>query len=124
VHNEVQKTCSLECKSDFFSGVNSHNFQGGEHTIAATNHKMVLIGKRKGYAGKYTAEHRFVIAKYIGRMLTRKETVIHINNDMQDNRLSNLYLCESMSEYSSRKHGGLPWPSKSNLKEYKEKQDA
>jgi hypothetical protein len=38
-----------------------------------------------------------------------------------ENQLSNLYLCESMSEYSKRKSGGLSWPNKSNLEEYKEK---
>jgi hypothetical protein len=81
-----------------------------------------LIGRRKGYASKYIAEHRLVIAKHIGRMLTRSETVIHINNDGLDNRLSNLFICESMSEFSSRRNGSLPWPEKSNLHNYKEKQ--
>jgi hypothetical protein len=118
--NEQQKTCSTKCKAEFFSGVNAHNFQGGEHIIKDSNHKMVLIGKREGYVSKYTAEHRLVIAKYFGRMLTRGETVIHINNQSLDNRLLNLYLCESMSEYGKRRVGSLPWPKKSNLKEYKE----
>ena len=86
-----------------------------------TNHKFVLIGKREGYVGKYTAEHRLVIAKYLGRMLTRNEVVIHINNQPSDNRLSNLYLCESLSEYGKRRVGSLPWPKKSNVEDYKEK---
>jgi len=120
-HDLTQKTCSIKCKSEFFSGVNSNNFQGGEHIVKTSNHKMVLIGKRKGYVGKYTAEHRLIIAKYLGRMLTRNEVVIHINNQGLDNRLSNLFLCESMSEYSSRRTGSLPWPKKSNLKNFKEK---
>jgi len=119
--NEQQKTCSTKCMAEFFSGVNAHNFQGGEHIVKDSNHKMVLIGKRDGYVGKYMAEHRLFIAKYFGRMLTRGETVIHINNQPLDNRLSNLYLCESMSEYSKRRVGSLPWPKKSNLEEYKEK---
>ena len=114
-----QLTCSLKCRAEFYSGANSHNFQGGEYIAESSNHKMVLIGKRKGYVGKYTAEHRMVIAKYFGRMLTRNETVIHINNNPLDNRLSNLYLCESMSEYARRKTGALPWPTVSNLKQYR-----
>ena len=116
--NEKQKTCSTRCKAEFFSGVNGHNFQGGEHIVKSTNQKMVLIGKRKGYVGKYTAEHRLLIAKYLGRMLTRNEIVIHINNQGLDNRLSNLFLCESMSEFSSRRTGSLPWPKKSNLENW------
>lgn len=118
-HSISQKTCSIKCKAEFFSGVNAFNFQGGEHMIG--NHKMVLVGKRKGYVGKYTAEHRLRIAKHIGRMLTRTETVIHINNQGLDNRLSNLFLCASMSEYSCRRSGSLPWPQKSNLDSFKEK---
>jgi hypothetical protein len=46
--------------------------------------------------------------------------VIHINNEGLDNKLSNLYICESMSEYAKRRVGSLPWPKKSNLEEYKE----
>ena len=118
--NMTQKTCSLKCRTAFFSGVNAHNFQGGAHKPQDSAHKMVLIGKRKGYVGKYTAEHRVFIAKYLGRMLTRNEIVIHINNQGLDNRLSNLFICASMSEYSRRRSGSLPWPKKSNLEKFKE----
>lgn len=41
-----------------------------------------------GYAG----EHRVVIARHIGRPLTKEETVHHINGDRGDNRLENLQL--------------------------------
>ena len=120
-HDATQRTCSMKCAAEFFSGVNAHNFQGGVYVQKRSNHKFVLIGKREGYVSKYTAEHRLVIAKYLGRMLTRNEVVIHINNQPSDNRLSNLFLCESMSEFARRRNGSLPWPKKSNLKEYKEK---
>jgi hypothetical protein len=111
----------MKCRTEFFSGANSNNFQGGVHVRKEDNHRYVLIGRRKGYVGKYISEHRLFIAKYLGRMLTRSEVVIHINNQSLDNRLSNLYLCESMSEYAKRRVGSLPWPKKSNLEEYKEK---
>jgi hypothetical protein len=111
----------MKCSSKFFSGANAHNFKGGVHLQQATNHNFVLIGKREGYVSKYTAQHRLVCAKQIGRMLNRGEVVIHINNDGLDNSPSNLFLCESMSEFSRRRQGSLPWPKQSNLKEYKEK---
>lgn len=120
-HDECQKVCSIECRAEFYSGVNAHNFQGGVHIQTQSNSKMILIGKREGYAGKYTAEHRLFIAKHIGRMLSRNEIVIHINNNNMDNRLSNLFVCDSMSEYKKRHNGSLPWPNKSNVDDYKEK---
>ena len=120
-HDASQKTCSMKCAAEFFSGVNHHGFKGGVHLQKATNHKHVLIGKREGYVSKYTAQHRLVCAQQIGRLLKRGEVVIHINNDGLDNRPSNLFLCESMSEFARRRNGSLPWPKKSNLNEYKGK---
>jgi len=113
---EKQTTCSVACSSKFFfTGAKNPSFKGGVHIEEYSNRKMVLVGDRKGFVSKYIPEHRLLIAQHLGRMLTRNETVIHINNDGLDNNLSNLYLCESMSEYSKRRHGSLPWPKESNL---------
>jgi hypothetical protein len=121
IKNNNQITCSMKCKGELFSGANCAAYKTGEHIQQTSSHKFLLIGKREGYKSKYIQEHRLVIAKYIGRMLKRTEIVIHINNQGLDNKLSNLYLCESMSEYAKRRSGSLPWPKKSNLEEYKEK---
>jgi hypothetical protein len=103
--NETQTTCSINCRAEFFSGVNCKAFK--ERCVfkySKTNHTFVLVGRREGYASKYTAEHRLVCAKQIGRMLKRGETVIHINNQSLDNKPANFFLCESMSEYAKRSY--------------------
>lgn len=110
-------TCSFECRAIYFSGVHSGAFKRGFY-MQSKRSKMILF-PRETHKGKYLAEHRVIASQAIGRLLTRDEFVIHINNDGLDNRPSNLFICESNSAFSKMRVGSLPWPKKSNLKTYK-----
>ena len=112
------KTCSKECRDVFYVGENSIGYKKGFYIASDTKQKMMLTNERKGYLSFYTAEHRILISKAINRELERNEIIIHINNSPTDNRLTNLFICSSMSEYSKRRHGSLPWPKKSNIQDF------
>jgi hypothetical protein len=47
---------------------------------------------RAGRFSAYILEHRYVMQEHLGRPLTDKETVHHINGDRADNQIENLEL--------------------------------
>lgn len=56
------------------------------------------IKKKGGYG--FIPEHRYLLGKFIGRVLTPQEKVHHINGIKHDNRIENLFLCRDHREHN------------------------
>jgi hypothetical protein len=68
--------------------------------------EFTVMARRDGYV----MEHRLVVAKVLGRCLTRTETVHHINHNTRDNTLSNLMLFRTNGEHKKYEASGSPEP--------------
>lgn len=108
--------CSDNCQREYYRGDKATNWKGGSYTDTGSG-QIRKLHKRPDRVSPYMAEHRIIAGKAIGRELD-KEFVIHINNVNDDNRPSNLFICESNSEFCRRRNGSLPWPNRSNLETY------
>lgn len=72
----------------------------GNIYIHSDGYPMVWVGKTRVPTG-YIPVHRLVASDSIGRLVTRQEKVHHINNDREDYRPENLYVCNSMGHHRS-----------------------
>jgi hypothetical protein len=97
------KFCSFKCytksheirNSKGKKGILAHGWKGGR--IYERGYKMILVDDHpnavlKGGGLKYVREHRIVMEKHIGRLLTKDEVVHHKNGNTLDNRIENLEL--------------------------------
>lgn len=74
-------------------GLKSPHWKGGLYNDHG--YRRLSQGRNIGYK----LEHRIIVEKFLGRKLTRKEVVHHINFIEFDNNLTNLYLFPSQSEH-------------------------
>jgi len=98
----------LENAYTFPNGSTHPNWVGGKtnHSGGYINVRLSILpeSKQSFFEPMFSnngacLEHRLVVALYLNRALSSKESVHHINGIKKDNRLENLYLFKSESEH-------------------------
>jgi hypothetical protein len=74
-------------------GVSKRKLPKQASRMSPHGYTLIECSERGAYSKK-RLEHRVVMEGIIGRPLTDKEEVHHINHVRTDNRVENLYLCE------------------------------
>lgn len=87
------------------NGSDASNWRGGRRRVGTKGAYICVYSP--GHPHKttegYVMEHRIVMEKFLGRYLTPKEVVNHINGDKKDNRLENLELVSDRGTHT-REH--------------------
>lgn len=82
-------------------GNKNHQWKGGRIIKKGRNSYIHIKNRSHPFAvNGYVPEHRLVMEKHLGRYLTRKEVVHHINENTFDNRIENLHLFKNNSEHT------------------------
>ena len=72
-------------------GDGHYKWKGGIE-INDSGYRMIYCPKHPDAHKGKVREHRLIMEKHIGRLLTENEVVHHINGNKQDNRIENLGL--------------------------------
>ena len=90
------KICSPECRSIFKTAEHERMHPAADRPVARHVNKQGYIAWKtptiRGVKGKWTLEHREVMAQMLGRPLRPEETVHHKNGRRDDNRPENIEL--------------------------------
>lgn len=98
--NKGRRNKHVAARNSRQGGSKHPNWKGGRY-VAHDGYVMVsVVQGRTSKSGwsNYRKEHIVVIEEHLGRELTRKEVVHHVDGDKQNNALSNLWV-SSQSEH-------------------------
>jgi hypothetical protein len=111
IKNGRGRFCSKHCMA---TGKNNGRWNGGRRK--RKDGYILVYSPHHPYANKnFVLEHRLVMEKYLGRYITPKELVHHINGKQDDNRIENLELTTLIKH--GKFHSKLYWtPEKKKLK--------
>jgi hypothetical protein len=102
----TSKYCSLNCRNadssffDRFRGKNHPSWKGGRTKIGNYVYVKSPDHPNKN-SGGYVAEHRLVMEKALGRLLTANEEVHHRNGIKTDNAITNLEVVVKKMHFGS-----------------------
>lgn len=92
--------CSRACKNSYMSkpdGVTKRKTSG---------HVLEKLAQHPSARKGFVPQHRLVVERHMGRLLTAEERVHHINCIPNDNRIENLFVCENPAAHT-RAHNSL-----------------
>lgn len=109
VHREQ---CPRPCPTKRVTGARNGSWKGGVMTRRPKgNYKAVRYVRcppdllPMARTDGYVMEHRLVMARWVGRCLTRTETVHHLDHDPTNNPRSNLELWPDNGSHKRAEHG-------------------
>jgi hypothetical protein len=102
---------SRKAASERMTGAGCPKWNGGKTTARCGRYIMVTPPKDYPFKDSLTAqgyirEHRMVMELHLGRPLTDKEEVHHINHDTKDNRLENLQVMSRQEHIEQERKDG------------------
>jgi len=93
------RLCSVECTGLAQLGTANPAFSGGRHLDGNGYVRVLAPDHPSADPRGYVYEHRLVMERAIGRLLTSVEVVHHINRVTTDNCIGNLQLLASQAEH-------------------------
>ena len=91
--NGINPRTNSESQRGLRTGKNHPSFKGGN--ISDDGYRRICVNN------KILQEHRYLMERHLGRKLSSKEIIHHINEDKLDNRVENLQI---MSRSEHAKH--------------------
>ena len=113
VHLTTNKVQSCGCLHkdvmSKLSGDKNPGWKGGKRLESSGYVEIYQPSHPKSRQNGYVKEHRLVMEKHLGRLLTDEENVHHVNGDKSDNRLENLELWSTSQPPGQRVEDKLKW---------------